>query len=286
MIDFIKAREYSNVDYLLDNPLLNFKSVLNIVTGEIIEYPCKMPKAYKDTKLEINLDHYYFKGTFHKYRQNGRNWQDFTISDLKKAIKEYEEEIGLNIKDSTLHFLEYGVNIIVPFKPSLLNIRKTFISYKGKPFQPLRSYTSSQIGVECVLNQYRIKIYSKMLQYKLDKWVIRFEIQIKKMQKIKFNNLCVKDLYTNKELINYLKNDLVEVMKRVTVFDETLIPKTKSEKLFLEKVSNSIFWEGLDSKNLHRQKQRYIKIVSRNKSTLHSDLVKLVKKKGDKITTC
>lgn len=284
MFDFIKARKHGNVDFLLGNPLLNLQTTISTDTGLINGYPYKMPKPYKHIKIDVNSDHYYLKGTFHKYWQEGRNWQDFTISDFKKAMQEFELELDLNIKDSKLHFVEYGVNIIPPFKPTLSNIRQIFISYRGKPFQPLRSFTSDQIGVECVFSQYRIKIYSKMLQYKLDTWVLRFEIQVMKMQKIKYKNLIVEDLYTNKGLLEYLKNDLVEVMQNFIIFDNKIKGKTPNQGLFLSNVGNPNFWANLNTKTLFKQKQRYKKMVQDNGSTLHADLIDLVKKKGDILT--
>ncbi|MCT4664944.1 MAG: hypothetical protein N4A45_06890 [Flavobacteriales bacterium] len=279
MIDFIKFRTEGKADFLINNHALNYRSSIKTYTGEIIDYPYKMHKDYKSFKIDIHPLTFYTKGTFHKYLQNGENWKDFSIYDFKTAVQGFEKEFGLDIENSTIHFIEYGVNMTVPFNPNLDNLRKIFISYKGRPFQPLRSNTTQCIGLECVFSQYRIKLYSKTLQYNLKENVIRFEIQVSKMQKIGTKDLRIKDLYSEDLVITKMKIDLVNVMERMIVFDEKIKAKTINEELFLSQVSNPNYWAGLNPKSFFKQKQKYMRIVESRNAVLHSSLITLVKDK-------
>ena len=231
MYDFVKLRLDANKDKLLVNNLIEWENKVNRNTSEIIEHPINTIKKFKTFDFKITEKNIYSQGTFHKYWQNGTNWGDFDLKQFEKAIIQYCAEFEVNPIKSQIHKLEFGVNINPPFAATLKNIRNVFVSYNGIPFESLKSYSGQTIGVECNLNQYRIKIYSKTLQYKLKENVLRFEIQVKKMQKLPYEKVYLSDLLKT-SMIKYCKAELINVMQQIIIYDSSIVNPTKREKVF------------------------------------------------------
>jgi len=284
MYDFVKIRIDANKNKLLENNLIEWENKVNRNTSEIIEYPINTIEKFKTFDFKITEKSIYSQGTFHKYWQNGTNWGDFDLKQFEQAIIQYCAEFGVNPNKSRIHKLEFGVNINPPFKATLKNIRKVFVSYNGTPFESLKSYSGQTIGVECNLSQYRIKIYSKTLQYKLKENVLRFEIQAKKMQKLPFEKVYLNDLLKN-PMIKYCKAELIKVMQQIIIYDNDLKPLSKKDAIFLKDVSNPNYWANLNPSNRNKKKVKYLKLLESNtKSNLRNELIRLVKQKGDNLT--
>jgi hypothetical protein len=285
MYDFLKIRNNADEMNILRNELLKFgfNQDINEPTEEIT-YPITTKGRYKNFEFKITDYSIFSNGSIHKYWQNGTNWGDLDLMQVKQAIERYSEEFDVNPEKSRIHKLEFGVNINPPFAATLKNIRNTFISYKGTPFESLKSYSGQTIGVECNLSHYRLKIYSKTLQYKLKQNVLRFEIQVRKMQKLPFEQVFLSDLLTA-PLINYCRSELIEVMESIIIYDNSLQGLSVKEKIFLKDIANPNYWANLNPSNRHKKKVKYDELVKSNsKSNLKNVLIRLVKEKSDVLT--
>jgi hypothetical protein len=285
MYDFLKIRNDADEINILRNELLKFgfNQDINEPTEEIT-YPIKTKESYKTFDFKITENSIFSQGTFHKYWQNGTNWGDFDLKQFEQAVNQYCKEFQVNPSKSQLHKVEFGVNITTPFVATLKNIRKVFVSYKGTPFESLKSYSGRTIGVECNLSQYRIKIYSKTLQYKLKENVLRFEIQVKKMQKLSFEKVYLSDLL-KLSFTEHCKNELINVLQQIIIYDDSLKGISKKDKEFLKDVSNPNYWAGLNSSNYYKKKSKYDDLVKNHSlNNMKIELINLVKEKGDVLT--
>jgi hypothetical protein len=104
---------------LSSNPLLEFTTEVNDQTGELknsiykAKYRSFTIELYPSGRVEI-------QGSIHKQFAGGSNHSDFTIDNLKTAIKEIENDLGISASDINIHNLEIGANLEVNFKPGLL----------------------------------------------------------------------------------------------------------------------------------------------------------------------
>lgn len=284
MYDFMKLSLCTDAKVMLENPLLEFDIKGNRSTGELIEYPIDTLKPYNNFKFKITENHCYSAGTFHKYWHNGTNWQDFTIKDFERAIVRYSAEFKVNINKTRIHKLEFGVNINPPFKATLHNIRNTFIAYSNHSFETLKSYSGKPLGIECNLSHYRIKIYSKTLQYNMSENILRFEIQVNTIQKLPFEHLYLNDLLKPK-VFNYCKNELINTMSNIIIYDNSLKNLSKNEISFVQDIKNPIYWSNLNKSNRYKKKEKYLRLVNeKSNNYLHNNLIKLVAEKGDFLT--
>lgn len=281
MIDYVKLALSTNSNNLHKSTFLDFNAKISS-NAEILHFETK--ERFKTFSFKVIDDKSYSDGTFHKYWQNGKNWKDFNLKDLKNAINDYCFRFNVDSKNTLIHNIEFGVNIEVPFKATVRNIKNVFISYYGKGFQSLSSFTGQSLGVECKFAQFRIKIYSKTVQYILPKNIIRFEIQVKKMQYLGKEKMYLSELLDKTTFIDFEKR-LIKLISEIVVYDNSLNGLSKKEKEFSKDVANPNYWYNLERNKRYYNKKKYNNLVkAKSVNNLHRNLIDLIVKKCDILT--
>lgn len=246
-IDFIKCQIIKlNPELLLNNTILDFRSLVNRDTGE---FKPKRVAMYKNIKITIADSGFIeFSGSIHKYLNNGKhNYDDFTYSGYKVALNRIYEDFGIMPENMKIQNLEYGVNIIPPIKSNLI-LNNCFLHKKQTISKPINTRNGHYIQAEHKGNYY-LKVYDKAKQYRPLNHVLNgqeiLRIEVKQIRWNKYRkdriynlddfNKCEKSLF-----INDLMNKWEEL-----VFYNPL----SNHSNFGEKYSNPNYWISLLTKN-------------------------------------
>ncbi|MCB0768393.1 MAG: hypothetical protein KDB95_14385, partial [Flavobacteriales bacterium] len=117
------------------------------------------------------------RGSFHKTRHGGTNWQDFTFSQLLESVATLCNAFDLRPDSLRLMNLEVGgVNIVPPIPTA--EVLESIVLHRTQARVPMRTGS----GIEIIHKDYRFKIYDKSRQYGLPGQLLRFEIAVKKMR--------------------------------------------------------------------------------------------------------
>ena len=251
MIDFVKIG-ITNLTpaHFLNITLLEFGQVVKINTGEIKSFP--FYADYKEFKIIIKSENYIeIQGSLHKYFTGGFNYNDFTFKQVGEAINNLCRDLRLNPICCSLHNLEFGVNIVLPFEPKVFLER--LISFKrGGLFSSMNNQTRKNIGYECSkMDQYSIKFYNK--NYQSAENTLRVEIKTKVME-------FVKPIKTLSDLLRIesfkqLRQQLIKLIESVLVADFSLNGcdlNAKDRELYLEG-TNQKYWETLHTQGGRRK---------------------------------
>lgn len=243
---------------------LEFFSSVSCATGEMMQ---RKEAKYKGlsfvvTRTVINPYHGFISGSFHKYKNNGEhNSDDFTFADLVKVVGELKNRFSVIPEETTLHRLEIGANIELPFKA------KRFIDgaicHKGEPFNKM-SRKHGFIGCVCEHTDYDIKLYDKGTQERLNKNLLRVEIRFKRMRMLGDNIKTLADICKEANLKS-ICNLLLEKINEVVFFDKQSKIRTISEaqKLRFERYGNPYYWSGKDRNQYYKAKQKYKELVKK-----------------------
>lgn len=254
MIDGIKIQITGiSMPALKSNSLLEFSAPVELNTGEL--QPTYIAK-YKNLNLAVKSENYItLQGSLHKYWDNGVNSSDFTYNDFCAAIDQICKDLA--VMPSQLHILrmEFGVNVMLNFAPQLLLSRLLCYGYK-----PLNAMNNG-IGKQCVLHQYAVKIYSKLLQGVTEQNILRVEYKVTKMQNLKNKVRTVSDLL-HLETWTWLGGKLIQTLTKLLWFDFGIDYQNYkgSERDFIIEARNPLFWEGLNRQRAHDCKARLLKI--------------------------
>jgi len=116
-------------------------------------------------------------GSIHKYAQNGKNWDQFTMPELLKAIEDLADVTGCLPDQMKVFKLEWGVNFLPPVGTK--EMIDCFVCHRaGDRFKGMSGSSASSPGLVLKRKHYIIKIYDKGGQYGLPDQVMRVEIQI------------------------------------------------------------------------------------------------------------
>lgn len=241
---------------LLKSPLLHF--------DEVRERGSAIVKRYYTTIKFWDLSFVVYpqtgkvivKGSWAKFHNRGEhNYTRYTTADLSADINTLSDLFGYDFSVGLIHGVEAGVNLDLSglsqlyFTPSFLLPR--IICYQGrKPFLPMKSIKGAGQGVECVLSNYRIKVYDKGLQYRLPQPLLRLEYDCNQMRELEPLGIRVFN-----DLIDQQKMRLLgEKVQRLT--DDLIILEpiptdglTKAERKLYTQAERPIFWQGLTRRN-------------------------------------
>ncbi len=222
------------------------------------------------------------KGSLHKnhYRSaqypNGANYQPFTFEQLQSELFYIEEKLGLDLSKSKIQNLEFGVNLPVNF-PVMDYIQKNLILYKVKLFERWGEKRGVSLGYQCKLSQFSIKIYDKALQFDLPDPLMRFEIRVVRMQKLKKHRIQYLSDLQNYQKVYGLLNYLLDSWNHILIHDEEIDSKDLSaeDRSFLTQCSNPTFWR-IQIKNgythLSDNRKKFQAIQQRHKSGLVKEI--------------
>lgn len=290
MFDYIKfCIPPDNHDVVLENLISknwNTYKKIKLATYELIEYPIKAEKG--SMKVEFKSRNFIVvSGSLHKQTQNNQNFREFNYKDFSKALKDLQNELGIDLGNCTVHNLEFGVNVTVPFE--IMPFLDKVHSYKGVIFYPFEPQNGISLGIHCHHSQYRIKLYSKTIQYELPIPIMRAEIKALKMQYLKkFKIKCISDLL-DKKLWQHLSFHLQTVLSDLVYLDDSIEENilTPSQLVLYKNWLNPTFIKKLQTKNkkmFERQRRNLRSFqVEYSKDKNLVNLVHLVQEKSNNL---
>jgi hypothetical protein len=240
-------------NHIINNGLMELSSTINHYTGEVNEYP----KRGNDLNLSVNItqNQATLLGSIHKYNnikedRGNQNYNDFSFCQIVEVIRELEEKYQIkNEKDTSITNLEFGFNLVVEKDPKLIIDSNLLMNNYKSPNKNLKFLGRGDYK-EFQLTDYRIKIYNKSKQFKLDSKVLRVEIKItnkRLLQKL--------DIFSLEDLLDYkvyrrlfkLFMEKFEQLMIVDEFDATLIPENYYNRLI--KYTNPNYWISIKGKH-------------------------------------
>lgn len=301
MFDYIYSDiKDRTVKEIISLPFLDFVAPISTSTGEINPFnrernktlytPKNQLKAdYKGLTIVVTNDRYVnLQGSLHEC-YHGQNRGDFTSAEVLKVITEISSALSINPFLTTLHNLEFGVNIILPFKVDIF--LDSILCYKGK--RPDRiTYSGNGYLIKFFFKQYEVKLYDKGKQHGLNCNILRVEIKVRRMQFLHAKGLLFKSLLDLLNVNYYpgLNKILISTINSVVLFDRD-IDKTKmskNEKRIFSECSNPYYWNTLWNDNQTKYRKRLIQFRTLNerygKSKIHSTALRLVSKKWYELT--
>lgn len=291
MIDFVKIKLGSLIiSDLTANPLLVFIGNDNRATGESYRFP--MRAEYNGLKFEIKSDRTtILSGSLHKYWNsinNGKkqNFNDFSFSNIVTVMRDLKDKFKLDIYSSRIQNIEFGVNISTTKAPSIF--LKSLISHKGVSFNTLKG--KGKYYCQCERDQYIIKVYDKGLQNSLAEHILRFEIKVTTMEKIKKEGVKTLSDLLNLEKIIQLGKALESMYEDIIMFDNSMSQKemNERERRLVANFANPRYWEELKEKkteNYYNKRKRFKVILSKyDGNRLKDYTLKLITEKWHKLT--
>lgn len=281
MFDFIKTNiKYLNPNTLEKNPLLSFQITVDsegVIKHRIAEYNNFKFKIIDEKYININ-------GSVHKYFNSGlHNYNDFTIPNLVEVFTDLSLKFDLNPLLTSLHNLEFGVNVIVPYSTNrLLN---SIISYKGKEYEVER-YNGKGYLLRFSFDHYDLKIYNKGLQYQQSENILRFEIKVKRMEYFRTRDINIKCLSDLLNTGNYIKlmTCLLKAFSDILIYDNSIRLKglTERERAILINGKNPKYWSELveKGKDIKYKRNRFNSLVAKyGKQNIKETILKLIENK-------
>lgn len=301
MIDYIKilnlAVSSANLEH---NKHLQDSWIIGSRNGEIL----KQHVNYFGLTFSIKNTNVRLTGSIHKYKNNGlHNHNDFTKTQVHEVINELSEKFKIDLQNSRINNLEFGINVVLPFEPKMVLNR--LITHKGEPFT--REVEEGKMFYQCKRSQFIIKIYDKGLQYQQVSNILRFELKVLKMQFFRTKNIELKVLA---DLLNDSVYPKLGGILRA-YFDEILFDEPNINLNDLNTIEKEIYLRGRNpktwitdsrteskQKELQRLKERfleilktyrtgenYIKIVSENIEFKYLELSEIYQHSTEQIIT-
>lgn len=289
MIDYIKLQLLKiDANKLFNNKELDFKIIVSESTGEVskkriaIFHYCKI--TVYDTGIVI------FQGSIHKFfnsikgikapnykKENykGFNGNDFTLNDILEVKKILCKLFNCQPEQMIFQNIEFGINCIQ--KINIDTFIKGLLYHKGIYFE----YKFNRSYAEVKHQRYRIKIYNKGKQYKMQERVIRLELSINKMEEIKGLSISsLNDVNTNS--LNLLNKLLIRRLDEVLHYDYTIRKKevSKTNKRLISLYSNPVYWlQTLKPNERYRHKENLKRITKKHSNNTFDNIKKELFKK-------
>ncbi len=292
MIDGIKTYDLKvNPDRLEQNPYLaEYWNTTVHNADAVVRYGLA---EYLGLKFQIKHQKVRMQGSLHKYRNNGKhNYDDFTVVEVGKVVKELSERFGIDIQLTELNNVEFGVNVILNFPVRF--VLDNLIHYKGSPFTKVVEDGMSYY--QCKKAHFIIKIYDKGLQYGLPDNVLRFEIKVMRMQYLEKKGIALRYLsdLMNAGIYEPLGNILTETFDSILFGDNRLNERRLNDKelqTFL-RASNPKTWEVTEGKQsewkkLQRLESSYLNILDKYREGVNfkSVVAELIRAKSLELST-
>lgn len=277
MYDHVKAYTLcSCINKLLKLPFINWYHPIDTVRGTPIEtiwrghFNHLTFTIYESGRVTIS-------GSIHKfYNRENQNYNEFNIHAVNRSIEVISSVLQVKPHQIILNNLEFGVNIIPPV--SSKEIISNLLLYKGDEF--LNDSGKAKYMKQVKKAQYRLKAYDKAIQYDLNSELFRFEIKIKKMEKLSRLGITNLDDLTNGSKFEKLGELLALSWDEIIFFDHNML---NSDLPGLNKDWASIHFWSKKKKELinHRKKfrqeiQRFKQFQTANSRQLHEHIGMLI----------
>lgn len=280
MIDNVKLfvkDKHRFENHIINNGLIELKSTINYVTGEINEYP----KKGNNLNLNVNItqNQATILGSIHKYdniveERGNHNYNDFSFCQIQQVIRELTEKYKIK-NDTSITNLEFGFNLVVEKDPKLIIDTNLLMNNFKSPNKNLKFLGRGDYK-EFQLTDYNIKFYNKSKQYKLGTHVLRIELKIIRSRMLKKLGIFSLEELLEKETYYRLFEDFIEKFEGLMIvdeFDADLVPEKDYNRLI--KYTNPNYWIGIKGKSP--------KVISRLKKDFNFLLIKhnLLKTKNE-----
>ena len=252
MVDFVKLEiDYVQPKLLLENPKLEFHSIVNNRTGLLGPYYMAKVKnlkvRLKDPLFANEKPRISIEGSLHKFWNNGEhNFNDYGVSQIKSTLQLLADYLGFQLENSVIRNLEIGVNFQSPIdSEDLVNSCFMYGTHR------LKWKDTFQDGeyVQAKCDRKYIKIYDKTKQFRkriddLMENIVRFEIKYRKMQYLNQNGIfSILDLI-NYPIFEFARDELLKEWDKVLLYDHPLLKDHKNHT----KYANPLFWLDLTKK--------------------------------------
>lgn len=296
MVDYFKALINIQNEARLKQLAIKgvFSTVLNEIdpeTGELIREAFIYENFYiRNTNKGILI-----RGSLHKYRSRikgiatrkqiekyqGFNGDSFTLHDINETLQTLCEVIGFAPSLAVLQNIEIGVNCEVLFDP------KEFL--KGMLFHRSNfDYKTDHEGnyIQFNYQTYFLKIYNKGKQYDLPNNVLRVEIKVMKMIKLKEVGVNLETL-NDINAVTLLKafEVLYNEFEAVTYYDHTLRLEELTSKQQGKAIEyqNRSYWQELDKYKKARQIKQIETMIQEFSNNLKGQIQKQMIEAKNKI---
>lgn len=254
---------------LLKNDLLIFPQSNVSTEGEVLNRWQIAHFKSLEIGIKCNNKGNYSKlsGSLHKYKQDGKNWQDFNLSDIQDTIHELSETFEFDPEKAVLNFIEIGINIPMDYDPTpLINC---FILYRNTPFDKMK-VTGKGYGRVAYTDNFDIKVYNKSLQYGLSNHLLRFEIKVKAIKLLKryeINGLTLSDL-TRPDIYPKFKTMLLDILSGILIYNPDIEPDKLTnindrELLKLGKFAD--YWQQMERRRKSEKLIRFKELAGTDK---------------------
>ncbi len=237
------------------------------IKSEFKEIPTKRDKyfvkRYKNLVVEVYPKSKTIKveGSLHRYFNDGtHNHNDFDRVALYDTIVEVCQILNTAPQNANIHGIEFGINVRTPFNPSF--VLEQLLSLNTETAKKDQVYFFD--FYEFDFTHYKLKIYNKSQQYKLDFDLLRVELHIKKMQWLASKGSLLKTLEDLQQL-NHLQK-LGEIL--INCFDEIIIAEpletstmTAKDAQQYEQLIRRNNWNNLNPKQRLRQREKFERII-------------------------
>lgn len=228
-------------------------------------------EKYKDLVFEIwPSNRVVIGGSLHKYFNEGEhNYNDFSQHDFELVILELEKEF--NIKPSNLRILviELGANIIHDFITKLI-VNNCFDHKKTKMVNGVGR--PNAIYREARHNKYRVKVYDKGHQYRLDKEILRIENHYNNWSQYRLEGIETLADFIACNKADFVL-DLINRWQEIVFYDYSI----NAEKW--NKYTNAIFWDDIklmSDKTITTHRKRLNKLCSEAPLNIKEEIKNLI----------
>ena len=284
---------------LLTNDRLTFGELVDTQTGFVISpirkafdrgltfrlVPRKTGNGYR---VEV-------KGSLHKFHNKGQhNADQFTADDLLLTLNQLANDYGVDLFNSKVNNIEFGINLILPFPVS--RVLTNLLCYKNQPFTlDTRSDTPYYV---CQRQHYAVKIYDKGKQKGLDYALLRFEIRVRKMEYFSGTGVRLRALADLMNVSNYepLGTLLLNTFSEILFDDPAIKPAdlTPRERKIYQDGRNPRHWQTPDTltpqqatahrQQLSRDKKRYRALLNQHGSNWQQEVTALISQTWAQLT--
>ena len=275
MDDFLHFRTGPPKINILENSNLVFTTKIETKTGLLGTGKEYIIHTANYRELEIKFYEFHnsiknfvqVKGSIHKYYHSGVNYTDFNLFEAHKAIYEICDFLQIEPNKTTIHALEFGVNIHLDQPTEIL--LNSFINYMGKPYE-LNEFNSEGYLKRFTYHQFDVKLYDKGRQYRLPENIFRYEIKVKRMAYLTEKGILINSLLDLLDIgiIDKLQTLLVKVFSEILFFDDAINLNSiinQKDKEFILKGINCQYWpkekKNMSSKGYKNKVNRFKKVA-------------------------
>ena len=201
------------------------------------------------------------RGSWHKLR-HGDNWQDFTHAEYVEVLDEFCETFRLF--DGALHFLnlELGVNVAPPVPTAELLPRVLF----HRTTRPIQMDEPAVGLVVARKGHYRIKMYDKALQYDLPIELLRCEVHVDRMERLRSRGISTALDLRDPKAWERASQFLMAKVDELFFVDTDVPPQvvTRQQAQLLAKAGDFAFWMGLSPKKRSDKRRKVERLFARH----------------------